>query len=299
MLYDAYRAGGACPGRSPRSQPSARHSSYSSVLSRKGQEHYHLQLYLRSRRDRPTTHAPKGHIHGGPSLLLLLPAKPRLMSVDVTLRASRVARPSPLSLPLAKSPMRGVTDALPPTLGALSHRSAEMEMRCVSMFVSSSTASPSSGGAITIGASGGLGLYLRHAWRGLRRLHAGRGLAKGSGQTAGREWLLRAPRRLAGVDVVVVRPARVVVDVLEPPVGQHALLRVHHREPRLPTPRTRLPRRRTHGSLPSRASAPTCCTMIEPTSSISFLTASSYAARAADPERVLTGASRLGAGGAG
>ena len=116
MLYDAYRAGGACPGRSPRSQPSARPSSYSSVLSRKGQEHYHLQLYLRSRRDRPTTHAPKGHIHGGPSLLLLLPAKPRLMSVDVTLRASRVARPSPLSLPLAKSPMRGVTDALPPVL---------------------------------------------------------------------------------------------------------------------------------------------------------------------------------------
>lgn len=172
-------------------------------------------------------------------------------------------------------------------------------MRCVSMFVSSSTASPSSGGAITIGASGGLGLYLRHAWRGLRRLHAGRGLAKGSGQTAGREWLLRAPRRLAGVDVVVVRPARVVVDVLEPPVGQHALLRVHHREARLTTPRTRLPRRRTHGSLPSRASPPTCCTMIEPTSSISFLTASSYAARAADPERVLTDASRLGAGGAG
>ena len=111
-------SGGACPGRSPRSQPSARHSSYSSVLSRKGQEHYHLQLYLRSRRDRPTTHAPnpKGHIHGGPSLLLLLPAKPRLMSVDVTLRASRVARPSPFSLPLAKSPMRGVTDALPPVL---------------------------------------------------------------------------------------------------------------------------------------------------------------------------------------
>ena len=126
-------------------------------------------------------------------------------------------------------------------------------MRCVSMFVSSSTASPSSGGAITIGASGGLGLYLRHAW--LRRLHAGRGLAKGSGQTAGREWLLRAPRRLSGVDVVVVRPARVVVDVLEPPVGQHALLRVHHREARLTTPRTRLPRRRTHGSLPSRISA--------------------------------------------